>query len=94
MRIFRVASVLAIAVMLAVAGCTTPYRPRVVVHGSAPFPGIAGLIEQDTSKQVDVLLVHGMCTHTRADAKTAIDKGHRPSAPRVRIGLDGFPIWD
>jgi hypothetical protein len=51
-----------------------PYRPRVVVHGSAPFPGVAGLIEQDTSKQVDVLLVHGMCTHTRADAKTAIDK--------------------
>jgi hypothetical protein len=59
---------------LAAAGCTMPYRPRVVVHGSAPFPGVAGLIEQDTSKQVDVLLVHGMCTHTRADAKTAIDK--------------------
>jgi hypothetical protein len=58
---------------LTFAGCTTPYKPHVVVHGSAPFVGIAGLIEQDSSKQVDVLLVHGMCTHTRADAKRAID---------------------
>jgi len=59
---------------VALAGCTTPYRPALVVHGSAPFPGIAGLIEQDTSKQVDVLLIHGMCTHTREDANRAIDK--------------------
>lgn len=58
----------------ALTACTTPYRPPVLVHGGAAFNGIAGLIEPHNAKQVDVLLVHGMCTHTRDDAKEAIDR--------------------
>jgi len=57
----------------ALAGCTTPYSPPVIVHGGAPFIGIAGLIEQSDGQQVDVLMVHGMCSHTREQARTSID---------------------
>jgi hypothetical protein len=62
-----------IAVAAALVGCSTPYRPALIVHGSAPFTGIAGLIEPDRPAQLDVLLVHGMCTHTRDDAVRAIE---------------------
>ena len=62
-----------LAVAAAVVGCSTPYRPPVIAHGSAPFTGIAGLIEQGRPTQIDVLLVHGMCTHTRDDAVRAIE---------------------
>lgn len=56
----------------ALAGCTTPYSPPIVVHGGAPFIGIAGLIEQSEGQQVDVLMVHGMCSHTREQASQSI----------------------
>lgn len=66
-------TLLLLAVVAALVGCSTPYRPPVIAYGSAPFKGIAGLIEQGRSRQIDVLLVHGMCTHTRDDAVRAID---------------------
>lgn len=53
------------------AACST-YSPPVVVHDSSSFPGIAGVIAQDGAHPVDVVLVHGMCTHTAAWASGAI----------------------
>jgi hypothetical protein len=69
------------------AACTTPYRPAVVVHDSATFPGIAGIVAVAGARPVDVLLVHGMCTHDRAWAERQIDRiagvvaEHAPPAP-------------
>ncbi len=55
------------------AACSTPYNAPVVVHDSAPFPGIAGAVAQDSTRQVDVVLVHGMCSHDAGWARDAMD---------------------
>jgi len=52
-----------IAVTLSLLGCTTmPYHPPVFVDGTPDFPGVVDLL--DPSRPLDVVLVHGMCTHT------------------------------
>lgn len=56
------------------AACSTPYSPPVVVHGANPFPGIAGLIDGSENRVVDVVLVHGMCTHDATWANARFDK--------------------
>jgi hypothetical protein len=56
------------------AACATPYRPPVVVHDSATFPGIASTVAQANGRPVDVLLVHGMCTHDTGWAERQIDR--------------------
>jgi hypothetical protein len=56
------------------AGCSTPYRPPVVVHDSDSFPGINRLIHENNQRPLDVLLVHGMCTHDIDWAHKAIDR--------------------
>jgi hypothetical protein len=56
------------------AACSTPYRPPVVVHDSATFPGIAGIVAQAGARPVDVLVVHGMCTHDTNWAERQIDR--------------------
>jgi hypothetical protein len=56
------------------AACSTPYRPPVVVHDSATFPGIAGIVAQAGARPVDVLLIHGMCTHDTGWAERQIDR--------------------
>lgn len=55
------------------AACSTPYNAPVVVHDSAPFPGIATAVAQDSTRQVDVVLVHGMCSHDASWARGAMD---------------------
>src|SRR4051812_23166691 len=62
-----------VAVLALLGACSTPYNPTVTVHDSAPFPGIAAVIAENGAEPVDVVLVHGMCTHTAAWADTAID---------------------
>jgi hypothetical protein len=54
------------------AACAAPYRPPVVVRDSAPFPGIAAVVAGAGASPVDVLLVHGMCTHDEAWARRRI----------------------
>lgn len=56
------------------AACASPYRPPVVVHDSATFPGIAGIVAVAGARPVDVILVHGMCTHDTAWAERQIDR--------------------
>lgn len=63
----------AAAALLLLAGCTTPYRPPVVVAGGASFTGINAVISQHGAAPVDVILVHGMCTTTPAWAHAAVD---------------------
>lgn len=53
-------------------GCTTPYEPPIIVHGAAKFPGLVALLEP--ARTLDVVMVHGMCTHDAAWAKVAIDE--------------------
>jgi hypothetical protein len=55
------------------AACSTPYRPPVVVRDSAPFPGIVNLIQAGNQRPLDVILVHGMCTHDASWANHGID---------------------
>lgn len=61
--------------------CTTPYRPPVVVHDSDNIPGIAPLIADSGNKPLDVVLIHGMCTHDTGWARSAIDNLARTIDP-------------
>lgn len=61
----------AAAMLLLLAACTTPYRPPVLVHGSASFTGLNAVVS--AGEPVDVILVHGMCTRTEAWAHRAVD---------------------
>lgn len=63
---------LLLLVPILLAACSLPYRPGVVVRGSASFPGIAGLVAASGGKPVDVLVVHGMCTRDAAWAEDRI----------------------
>ncbi len=56
------------------AACSTPYRPPVVVRDSTPFPGIVNLVQTGSGRALDVILVHGMCTHDAAWANHGIDR--------------------
>jgi hypothetical protein len=60
-------------VLGSLAACSTPYNRPVLVQDSATFPGIAAVIAQNDARTVDVILVHGMCTHTASWADSAID---------------------
>lgn len=56
------------------AACSTPYSPPVVIRDSTPFPGIATLVRNGGGRPLDVILVHGMCTHDAAWANHRIDR--------------------
>jgi hypothetical protein len=56
------------------AACSTPYRPAVVVRDSTPFPGIVNLFQNGGGRPLDVILVHGMCSHDAAWANHGIDR--------------------
>jgi len=79
------------------AACSTPYRPSVVVHDSATFPGIAGIVAQAGARPVDVLLIHGMCTHDTAWAERQIDRiagivdAHAPVPAAAAASTAGVP---
>ncbi len=51
---------------LSVVGCTTPYSTP-EIKGDSPIRaiGIAELLNQDGVNEVDVLMIHGMCTHDK-----------------------------
>ncbi len=79
-------------VLAVLAACSTPYRPPVVVHDSATFPGIASSVAEAGMRPVDVLVVHGMCTHDTAWAERQIDRiagivdDHAPAPAPVAQG--------
>lgn len=65
---------LVLLVSTLLAACSTPYSPPVVVRDSTPFPGIATLVRNGGGRPLDVILVHGMCTHDAAWANQRIDR--------------------
>ncbi|HEY1229401.1 MAG TPA: hypothetical protein VGF26_19005, partial [Ramlibacter sp.] len=69
----RQSALLSAAGFALLAACSTPYNSAVVVKDSAPFPGIASAVAQDGTRQVDVMLVHGMCSHDASWAQGAMD---------------------
>jgi hypothetical protein len=81
-----------LAAVLLLGGCTTPYRPAVVVRDSTPFPGIAAIAAANGARPVDVLLVHGMCTQDAGWAERSIDRiagavaAHAPAEAAVAAG--------
>jgi hypothetical protein len=91
MRPSRLLAPLALSLTL-LAACSTPYRPAVVVRDSAPFPGIAGVIAADKTRPVDVILVHGICTHDTSWAEKTIAEvagiveTHAPPSPAAASG--------
>ena len=44
----------ALAALAGLAACSTPYRPPVVVHGSATFPGIASSVAEAGTRPADI----------------------------------------
>ena len=84
----RQSALLSAAGFALLAACSTPYNSPVVVKDSAPFPGIAGAVNQGGSHQVDVVLVHGMCTHDASWAQATMDnltKTIRPTPIQLKI---------
>lgn len=84
------------------AGCSAlPYRPA---QADGPFPGLVDFVATAPGRSVDVLLVHGMCTHdvrwadeTVAQLGSALGAptmpGAAPAAPDTARGpADGIEI--
>lgn len=98
----RLSTLLAVA-CLALTGCSTPYSPPVVVKGSPNFIGLADLLSPD--QPLDVILVHGMCTHDKAwatgamtqlaaamDANVAVQKSDAKSLAPMATGLPSIEL--
>ena len=71
-RIGKCSSPAALLLLLLTA-CTTAYQPPVPVHGSSTFPGLIDVVAEANGRPLDVIVVHGMCTHDVAWANKAID---------------------
>jgi hypothetical protein len=54
------------------AACSTPYHPPQFPDEHTTFPGLIDLAAQSQGKTVDVLLVHGMCTHDERWARDTV----------------------
>lgn len=84
---------------IAMAGCSTPYKSPVFAAkdgGATTFNGIADILEKD--KVLDVLFVHGMCTHDGDWAKEAVQNvysalgGNGGAVNLVPVAVDGTGI--
>jgi len=79
-------TIFSLLLLLLLAGCSTPYRPAVLVRDSTPFPGIAGIVAASGARPVDLILVHGMCTQGPDWAERSIARvagaiaAHAPTA--------------
>ena len=65
---------LLLPLLLCVAACSMPYRPAQFMEPGASFPGLTHFITQAPGHQVDVLLVHGMCTHDASWATETVQQ--------------------
>jgi hypothetical protein len=81
-------------VALGFSACTTPYDPPAVVNGSPDFQGVADLL--DKSRPLELILVHGMCTHDEQWAYgmmdqvlRAIDANLKPATPQAELAGTG-----
>jgi len=88
----------ALAAFLA-ACSSTPYKPDVVIKDSKPFAGITQLLANAPDKRVDVILVHGMCTHKQQwalETITMLARAAEQSTSAAKTGqtknIDGIEI--
>ncbi|KQV90872.1 hypothetical protein ASD15_02060 [Massilia sp. Root351] len=58
--------------LLCLSACSMPYRPAQFMEAGTTFPGLAHFVEHTPGHRVDVLLVHGMCTHDASWAKETV----------------------
>lgn len=91
--------VLAFMVSGLLGACTTPYSPPVAVRGSAPFLGLAEIVHRAGGDPVDVLYVHGMCSHSEADVFGTIEAlakaiDARIAAPATQLRAATVPDTD
>lgn len=64
--------------------CATPYSPLVIVKGSQNFVGLADQLSPE--RPLDVVLVHGMCTHDEAWAEGAMRMLTATIDPNISLG--------
>jgi hypothetical protein len=72
-----------LSLLVSMTGCTTPYHPPVFVSGTPDFKGLVDML--DASTPLDVVLVHGMCTHDRKWATDTMAALVRYIRTEVRI---------
>lgn len=56
-------SLLPLCAAILLAACSSPYHPAHIVEADARFPGLIDVLAAQPEHQLDVLLVHGICTH-------------------------------
>ena len=77
----------------ALAACSTPYGSPVFAAkagGDTSFPGVAAAMERD--RPLDVLFVHGMCTHDATWAAQAIQQLAAALGARATDALRPTPV--
>lgn len=86
------------------AACSTPYHPPQFLDANTAFPGLIDIAAQSQGKAIDVLLVHGICTHderwardtvaqlTQALAVNAAAPGPQPRAAAPQVQVVALPV--
>ncbi|MBA5606498.1 hypothetical protein H3H36_14160 [Duganella sp. FT3S] len=92
----RRACMLAMLANLLLTACGTPYHPPVNLQADTRFPGLADLLANAGGQPVDVLLVHGICSHDASwaprvatqlgQAMGAASPGPAPAPPPAEDG--------
>ena len=87
-----------LALALSLAACSTPYHPPQFLDAGTAFPGLIDLAAQSQGKAIDVLLVHGICTHderwareTVAQLTQSLAVNAPPSGAQPRAGQQAAP---
>lgn len=78
-----------LAVLAGLLGCSTPYQPAVFVEGTPDFQGLVDMLHP--TKPLDVVLVHGMCTHTAEWATNSMGKLVDAIRENVRMDIPVQP---
>lgn len=85
-------------VLVLFAGCSTPYGTPESNPSNVTFPGLASLIADAGGVPIDVLSVHGMCSHDKSwvlevvdQIGAALDLDGAP--PRQTEVVEGIEIW-
>lgn len=95
----RAALLLLAGAMTFIAGCSTPYKTPVYAAkdgGTTTFSGVADMLQKD--RPLDVLFVHGMCTHDADWAKGAVQNvfaalgGSGDEVKLVPVAVEGTDI--
>jgi hypothetical protein len=79
-----------LVLVLSLAGCAHRYSPPELRPADAVFPGLWDALA--ANGEADMLYVHGICHHTRADAQAVFEKIAEPLALDAQMEAQGEPI--